>query len=325
MRDAMKYSVIIPVYNSEKTINRCLDSLIIGLPDDAEIILIDDGSTDKSGLICSEYSAELENISYYKERNAGVSVARNFGMNKANGEYILFVDSDDYVVPSFWETIDSILSNKNPDLLQFGVLEGVENPNRKDIGDFFVGEEDKIAKKISEALRSNNFFSLWSRIYKKSIIDSIELRFNPLLSIGEDTLFVFSYAMAIKSFAAVSVTLYVVDTGNENSLSRKKKDDLKLQLMKVNRLMYSQLLNCEWSQKSKNIIEGAVAWTYYRSAYSSIKELRKYSYPLLVRLQKIRKICDLYSDKMLRPHDIRCFIISVPITLHIAWIIDIII
>ena len=95
----LKYSVIIPVYNSEKTISKCLDSLLYQIPDDVELLVINDGSTDKSGEICSLYEAKYPAVHYYVKENGGVSTARNIGLDNAGGEYILFVEQTVYTRP----------------------------------------------------------------------------------------------------------------------------------------------------------------------------------------------------------------------------------
>ena len=93
----MKYSVIIPVYNSEKTVERCLQSLLAQDRNDVEIIVINDGSTDASGALLAEYASDHQNVLLIDQKNSGVSAARNAGIEKATGTYITFVDSDDYV------------------------------------------------------------------------------------------------------------------------------------------------------------------------------------------------------------------------------------
>lgn len=91
-----KLSVIIPVYNVEKYLKDCIDSILMQTMQDYEIILVDDGSTDRSGIICDEYTKKRENIFAYHKENGGPSDARNYGIEKSNGEYIIFADSDDY-------------------------------------------------------------------------------------------------------------------------------------------------------------------------------------------------------------------------------------
>ena len=114
----MKYSVIIPVYNVEKYIDRCLKSIISQNYDDLEIIVIDNGSTDSSGIICDTYASEYSNISVYHIENHGVASARNFGLAKAQGEFICFVDADDYLVGNLFSDTQNQLDSEL-DLLVF--------------------------------------------------------------------------------------------------------------------------------------------------------------------------------------------------------------
>lgn len=95
-----KVSVIVPVYNVEKLLQRCIDSILAQTFTDFELLLIDDGSKDKSGEICDEYAAKDSRIRVFHKQNGGVSTARNIGIDKAQGEWIYFVDSDDIVLPS---------------------------------------------------------------------------------------------------------------------------------------------------------------------------------------------------------------------------------
>ena len=114
----MKYSVIIPVYNVEKYIERCLKSVISQNYDDLEIIVVDNGSTDRSGSICDIYANEYANISVYHIENHGVGSARNFGLSKAKGEFICFMDADDYLVGNLFSDVESQLDSQL-DLLVF--------------------------------------------------------------------------------------------------------------------------------------------------------------------------------------------------------------
>ena len=115
----MKYSVIIPVYNAEKTLKRCVDSLLEQDYTDAEIILVNDGSKDGSEDICREYAEAHPNIRLISQQNGGVSTARNAGLDAAQGEYIVFVDSDDHVVPGFFSIMDKAIDEEPADLIRF--------------------------------------------------------------------------------------------------------------------------------------------------------------------------------------------------------------
>ena len=114
----MKLSIIIPVYNVEKYLNKCVDSLIAQNLVDTEILLIDDGSPDGCGKICDEYAEKYDFIKSYHKKNGGLSDARNYGIKQAQGDYIIFIDSDDYVNEQF-KKIYSYL-NDNFDAILFG-------------------------------------------------------------------------------------------------------------------------------------------------------------------------------------------------------------
>lgn len=113
----MKVSVIVPVYNTEKYLKRCLDSLVNQTLKDIEIIIINDGSTDNSQVIIDEYSKKYPNIKGYKKENGGMSSARNMGLTKTNGEYIAFVDSDDYIDNDALKKMYEKVKNKNLDIV----------------------------------------------------------------------------------------------------------------------------------------------------------------------------------------------------------------
>lgn len=109
-------SVIVPVYNVEKYLSRCIDSILNQTYKDFEIILFDDGSTDNSGKICDEYAAKNKNIKVIHSENVGVANARNFGRNEAKGEYITYVDSDDMINNQFLETLMKLIKDNNADI-----------------------------------------------------------------------------------------------------------------------------------------------------------------------------------------------------------------
>lgn len=115
----MLLSVIIPVYNVEMYINKCLDSLIKQITSDVEVICIDDGSTDNSGKICDEYARYKVNIHVFHKANGGVGSARNLGLKMAKGQYVAWVDPDDYVHPDWFRKLKEVLVRDSPDLILF--------------------------------------------------------------------------------------------------------------------------------------------------------------------------------------------------------------
>lgn len=117
-----KISIIVPVYNTEKYLKKCLDSLINQTFKDIEIVIINDGSTDNSEKIIKEYEQKYsDKIKSYKKENGGLSSARNYGISKANGEYIAFVDSDDYVDLEVFDKLKEEI-NKKIDLIKIKLI-----------------------------------------------------------------------------------------------------------------------------------------------------------------------------------------------------------
>lgn len=110
-------SIIIPVYNSERFLHRCLESIVNQSSGDFEVILVDDGSKDKSGSICDEYSLRDSRFKVFHNSNGGPSVARNFGLEHSHGNYLLFIDSDDWLESNAIEAYSNVISKSAPPIL----------------------------------------------------------------------------------------------------------------------------------------------------------------------------------------------------------------
>jgi glycosyltransferase involved in cell wall biosynthesis len=318
----MKYSVIIPVYNAARTLRRCLDSLVDQSFDDYELLLINDGSTDGSDAICREYANVYPCIRYFAKENGGISSARNLGLEQAKGEYILFVDSDDYVANNYFAVIGHELARYCPDLLMFGAANTGGEEQTRIAGAYREAEELNIARRIAEAMQRYLFSSLWNKGFKRETIERLCLHFEDGLSIGEDQLFIFAYAMHIKSLVSVEEILYFVDISDQGSLSRKARPYLTEQLMEVNSRMYAAYRTAEHSPEAARCYEAALSWVTYRSAYSSCKELLKFEYSAKQRRQEIRRICKLYRAEKVRPVGWKCRGIALPIQLSWAFMLD---
>lgn len=319
------FSIIIPVYNAETTIRRCLDSFTNQRFSDYEILLINDGSTDNSDAICRAYADVNSKICYLSKENGGVSSARNLGLEQAKGEYALFVDSDDYVSEDYFDVINQALTQRNPDLLMFGYRNVGSISAERGTGEFYEDDEVGAAKRISFSMRQYLFSSLWSKVFKRKIIKNNGLRFRTDLSIGEDQLFIFSYAMHIRSISSIDALLYNVDVSNENSLSRKGRHYLTGQLMEVNRRMYAAYHATEHSPESAHYYEAGLAWMTYRSAYSCCKELLKFNCSAKQRRREIRKICKLYRAEKIKPVGWKCWCIALPVRMRWSRMIDLLI
>lgn len=193
-------SVIVPVYNAEKYLRRCVDSILGQTFTNFELLLINDGSTDSSGTICDEYAACDQRVRVFHKPNAGVSSARNLGLDKARGEWITFIDSDDYIDEEF---ISNLSSQKECDLAigDFRIFESDSNFDQCHIqqGRYNYKEIGKILINYI----APNFTTPWAKLFKKSIIKKLGLRFDLELIKGEDTIFMFQYLHGVSSLVSV--------------------------------------------------------------------------------------------------------------------------
>ena len=133
-----------------------------------------------------------------------MSSARNLGLEQAEGEYILFVDSDDYVSADYFASLSSALKNDTADLLMFGYSNFGGVPTEWDTGEFYEDSEIGIAERVSSTVQQYLFSSLWSKVFKKQIIEQYNMRFGSDLAIGEDQAFIFTYAMHIRSIGVLT-------------------------------------------------------------------------------------------------------------------------
>ncbi|WP_392552404.1 glycosyltransferase [Orbus wheelerorum] len=191
-------SVIVPVYNTEKFLERCLDSIVNQSLADIEIICVNDGSTDNSLVILEEYSKNHPQIKIINQTNAGMSSARNTGLENATSEYITFVDSDDYLDLNTYKECYDILMNYSIDLLCFGAEVISESaPIRDSDIEYYRLKYDGLIE-LNNSIRMNIDVCAWDKIYKKSIIDKYSINFPEGLWV-EDIVFFWKYIAVSKS------------------------------------------------------------------------------------------------------------------------------
>lgn len=189
-------SVIVPVYNVEKYLPICIDSILQQSFTDFELLLIDDGSLDNSGAICDEYAQKDERIRVFHQKNGGVSTARNLGLNNALGKYICFVDSDDSVEADYLKRlIDALLEDRE----QIGLIIGgfkIYTPEGKDIGEVKLSRNLFYTADFGKAFVEDNICKLGyvcSKLYNNSILKINNIRFNEKIHCCEDLLFMLNY------------------------------------------------------------------------------------------------------------------------------------
>ncbi len=170
-------SVIVPVYNTEQYLSRCVDSLLKQtLP--IQIILVDDGSTDKSGEICDSYADKNKNITVIHKQNGGSSSAKNAGVSAADTEFVGFVDSDDWVTEDMYEYLNRLQSEYKADVVQIEYLTvtGEDNSvkdNGKELVVCLEGQEDILERYLLDGMKPVKSYSACTKIYRRSLFDSV--------------------------------------------------------------------------------------------------------------------------------------------------------
>lgn len=241
-------SVIIPIYNAEKKLNRCINSVLNQTYSNIELLLIDDGSTDTSAQICIKYTQIDNRVRYIHKKNEGAASARNLGIKKAKGEYIQFVDSDDYIAPDMTESLYNSIVNNNSDLSICGMISYTaysrnETIFKKDKGISIY----EFASYVCKYYHLGILHSCWNKLYKKSLVTS---QMNPKYRWGEDYIFNLEYLTNVKTLSIIDKALYYYDCTDE-SITRGKyqkqdeyiKERYRLSLIYLNDIFHSQEIN----------------------------------------------------------------------------------
>ncbi len=222
-------SVIVPVYRAELSIARCIESIQAQTYENLQIILIDDGSPDNSGTICDDYAKDDARIVVLHTENAGVSSARNCGLSHAEGGYVAFVDSDDYITSTFIDDAYAQMKERRVDLYLAG-----------------------LTMEINEAERHvrSEVYQAKQKTYSTDIIVDNRLRFDPDLSLGEDMLFNFDYYQHASNAYFSNNVFYHYIRGNEESLFSRYSPSLYEDTVKIYDRMRMLMMNFNCSKES---------------------------------------------------------------------------
>lgn len=205
MSSEPKISVIIPIYNTAKYLPRCLDSILNNMYQNLEVICINDGSTDESAVILERYAAADSRIISVNKANAGVSAARNTGLDIATGDFIAFVDSDDWVHPQYFETLVLVQGQTEADIVICKYISTGEHNQEFNQIDLKTVEVTSVSN--TDAMKIGQLKRLvWGRLYKRSSISG--LRFKNGLQWGEDTVFSISSLCRDSHIALINTAMY---------------------------------------------------------------------------------------------------------------------
>lgn len=241
MENRPLFSIIVPVYNVEQYLEQCLQSIVNQSFKDFELILVDDGSPDNCPQICDDYAQKYDFVAVYHKRNGGISSARNYGIGRANGKYIVFVDSDDWISECFLKDIFDILSDTEYDMVFWPYVQEFSNQSIEK--HLYTGNK-VFDKDACVKLRCNvigplqgerfspqtldRFSAAWSKLYKAEIIKANSLEFVDTGIIGtfEDGLFNFQYMKYISNAYYADRCYYHYRKTNATSLTSKVRLDL---------------------------------------------------------------------------------------------------
>ena len=204
MKEAL-VSIIVPIYNGEEHIERCIESIAAQSYPSIEIIAVDDGSTDNSGEILESFAEKDERIRPFHIENGGVSRARNFGIEHSEGEYIMFVDCDDYIEP---DTVERLLSLFEDDVDMTQCTYKIVDEADKCVSVYGIkqGTYEGRESILSAFFDIQILQSCWAKLYRASLLDGV--RFEPRYAVGEDDLFSFCVCKRAKKIITVNEPCY---------------------------------------------------------------------------------------------------------------------
>lgn len=225
-------SIIVPIYNVERYLNRCIDSILAQTFTNFELILVDDGSPDDCGKMCDDYAMKDSRINVIHKKNGGVSEARNFGIDCAKGEYICFIDSDDFVHKQYLEILYNIAKESDAEMsiCSFSICydsdivdEIISNVSYEEFSDKYLYDDNFLIHKWA------NLVCAWNKLYKRNLFEQIRY---PVGKIHEDN---FTYYKLIDKANKVVITeegLYHYYM-SENSISRSEFTDKRLHILQA--------------------------------------------------------------------------------------------
>lgn len=221
----MEVSVIVPVYNSELYIEECINSILQQSFDDIEVVIVDDGSTDKTAEICNNISQKNENVLYYKKENSGVSSARNKGIELSSGKYLAFVDSDDIIHKDMIRLLYKSIQNVDISVCGYCLYENKTNNVIEKFGRDFCGSYADFFDNFNCFISPPLVLGPCFKLIKKEIVIEHDVIFPEDISYGEDALFVLEYLKYCERISVISDCLYYYRQHGNKTLCKMYRED----------------------------------------------------------------------------------------------------
>lgn len=307
-------SIIVPVYNAESTLRRCVDSILNQDYRDFELILVNDGSQDGSGAICDAYAAQDPRVIAIHKPNTGVSDTRNLAISRARGTYLQFLDSDDWITPDATTLLVQTARQHDCDLVisDFYRVVGERVSRKGDIDDDTVLTREEYAAHMMENPADFYYGVLWNKLYRRDLVEAYHLRMDPEISWCEDFLFNLEYIRHADRLYALSVPIYyyVKTKGSlaSQSLSFSKTVKMKLMLFEYYQQFFKEVLDEESYERCRAKVyrflldaagDGAVPPLLPTSQRLGYERVRAFT----AGLQGRGSLCDAFRDrKLLESH-----------------------
>lgn len=261
----MQFSVIVPVYNVEQYLPRCLDSILNQQFRDFEVLVVDDGSTDGSGKLCDEYAKRDNRIRVIHQENQGLSGARNTGLDHAQGTWIAFVDSDDWVAEDMLQRVKRAMERMPADLYSFNVSKASED-GLEEIEKliFFIendvfsikDEDERLTFYTKKLLQYKMGWEVCFRVFNRKIIEQSHLRFHPTSEIyAEDLLFTAQYCLHIRKYAVICNLLYRYRQRSGSLLGTRNISTVLPRINRLSEILYEDMKRKKWKAAVKNFHE----------------------------------------------------------------------
>lgn len=229
----IKVSIIIPIYNASDVLERCISSVLKQTYQNIEVLLIDDGSRDKSGDLCDEFAGQDKRIRVFHKENGGVSSARNLGLENSTGQYIMFVDSDDYCSDILVEELVNEIINNDVQMVICNYIDFSKDIPNIEYTDATRKKEYMESMDVLWRMRSNEgmrYTAPWGKLYSKSLFH--EIRY-PIGRISEDEATTYKLIDKCNKIAVIKDVLYFYYVGNVNSITSDRKYFLNFDIYKA--------------------------------------------------------------------------------------------
>ena len=295
----MKFSIILPVYNVDKYLSACIDSILSQTFSDYEIILVDDGSTDSCPQICDEYAEKNKCVKVIHKENGGLSDARNVGLKVAQGDYVFFIDSDDYLIDNtVLQLINEKLDNE-PDIVCFGSIKWFESTGKLSVSNEIgiIDTNDRSSNEVLFDLIDKNRFatSAWSKVIKRSLLINNHIEFEKGL-LGEDNDWYYKVVCHLTTIKIINKPLYVYRQRTGSITKTYTYKNLEHLLWIIEK--WEKFVNDGLMTGNKQVIRNDLARQYCNAiiGYSSLVHTKEY-YP---RLKSINYLLQFSNNQRVK-------------------------